>query len=513
MVGVSPKWAALSLLATAAFILTISLDKGGGGGEDSESDLFQNNEQIELLIRTLESRNEESTSTAQIVEAEQGEEEDTEMEPEDEDENFKKNRGKAKSLERWQDHLSGHKTFEGKTDERKMKKQKRLLAEYVDNTSRQRDTNDEDEEDPVSTESDSEKVEHIAVVDMNDPERLRRHQRTPLKELPRDEYWPVVLKPSYGRFFKELNLDHYTREDAEYLRSRMPVYQERAETVSRGCSSRPELLTDTVRIKTLVWDTRHSPNLVWCQLPKIASSSWNADFFSLGHPEEDAEEVEESIGRGDNDKKSKFNLHHEVFRLFPAPNTTVQRNKVFINALRFMVVRHPFVRLVSAYRDKITQDDPKPVWFHYEKLQQLIIEKYRPADSEVEDVHPTFPEFVSFVIDQTRGLKTRQDWKKKVTCWKPYYLSCGVCVHDMQMILKLETLNDDTRFLATLAGLEQLKKKTMWRHHINGTSSDALSLEYFEELTKWQVKQLYQRYKTDFDLFGYSPQEFIDRAQ
>jgi hypothetical protein len=36
--------------------------------------------------------------------------------------------------------------------------------------------------------------------------------------------------------------------------------------------------------------------------------------------------------------------------------------------------------------------------------------------------------------------------------------------------------------------------------------------DFFRELTKKQVEELYQRYRIDFDLFGYSPEHYINLA-
>ncbi|XP_018027640.1 carbohydrate sulfotransferase 11-like [Hyalella azteca] len=304
-----------------------------------------------------------------------------------------------------------------------------------------------------------------SILDLNDPERLRRHKVTPLKDLPRDQWWPVILKPSYGKVFATLNLSNYSETDSTYLKRRLPEYAARAWRVSEVCSRHPELMEKKVNIKTMVWDVHHTPNLVWCQIPKIASSSWNADFFKLGHPDEkDALLPSEEH----QDELPEFNLHHEVFRLFPAPNTTKERNEVFKNAIRFMIVRHPFVRLVSAFRDKMEQPKPKPVWFHYEKMQKLIIKRYRPVDSPENSEYPTFREFVQFVLDQTAEFKTPEDWTRKV-----------------------------------VGGKE-------WRHHINGTSSNEVADDFFRQLTKKLVEELYQRYRIDFDLFGYSPEHYIN---
>ena len=37
--------------------------------------------------------------------------------------------------------------------------------------------------------------------------------------------------------------------------------------------------------------------------------------------------------------------------------------------------------------------------------------------------------------------------------------------------------------------------------------------EYFRQISKAEVRELYQKYKTDHLLFGYSPEDFVKMAQ
>lgn len=45
----------------------------------------------------------------------------------------------------------------------------------------------------------------------------------------------------------------------------------------------------------------------------------------------------------------------------------------------------------------------------------------------------------------------------QVKCWLPYWVHCGVCSSDYNIIMKLESMKDDERFLITLSRLEELK--------------------------------------------------------
>ena len=46
----------------------------------------------------------------------------------------------------------------------------------------------------------------------------------------------------------------------------------------------------------------------------------------------------------------------------------------------------------------------------------------------------------------------------------------------------------------------------------NNTNSDTVAFELFQQITKQQVARLYQLYKYDFELFGYSHEAYVDVA-
>ena len=47
----------------------------------------------------------------------------------------------------------------------------------------------------------------------------------------------------------------------------------------------------------------------------------------------------------------------------------------------------------------------------------------------------------------------------------------------------------------------------------SGGSTKLLAAKYFSELDLKTIERLYQIYKADFDLFGYSPDEFFKYAK
>ena len=61
-------------------------------------------------------------------------------------------------------------------------------------------------------------------------------------------------------------------------------------------------------------------------------------------------------------------------------------------------------------------------------------------------VVPTFPEFVEYVLAETDGLVGPRDWKGVMT-WKSYSAKCLPCDVKYDVIIKLETHDEDERWL------------------------------------------------------------------
>ena len=69
---------------------------------------------------------------------------------------------------------------------------------------------------------------------------------------------------------------------------------------------------------------------------------------------------------------------------------------------------------------------------------------------------PSFSEFIDYVIKETRGLSSPRDWKGVMT-WKSYFSKCLPCDVKYDVIMKLETHDDDTEFLIRQYNLTELQ--------------------------------------------------------
>lgn len=328
----------------------------------------------------------------------------------------------------------------------------------------------------------------------------------------RDTSWPIVVEPTKGKILESISLSHVEEEARELVEEGMEIQRARVARLADTCNSHPDLFVR--QYVSLVWDTSRSPPLVYCPIYKVASTTWMVYFQRLAHVNDDNHALDKYKKAGKERKKYMPRFgggHRRVFEEYKAPSTSREKNQVFQSSLRFLVVRHPFTRLLSAYRDKIERPNPKPFAPYFEDLQRAIILKYRPPDSNITATTPTFPEFVDYIIDFTANLTTAQEWDENIVCWTPYWVQCGVCSSDYQVVIKLETMTEDEQFLAQIANLKEIQNVFEWRNHkkFSKSSKEVLPV-YYKSLTKKQILLLYERFKIDFELFGYTVEEYLD---
>ncbi len=135
--------------------------------------------------------------------------------------------------------------------------------------------------------------------------------------------------------------------------------------------------------------------------------------------------------------------------------------------------------------------------------------------------------------------------------WKPVYLNCAPCSQPYEIIVKMETFDQDVGYFRRRLGLAQLDNSRSSYvgqllaalssshkgghhlsssqsvdlesadlssiHHVGQKSADrpseSAAVEAFRALDSKLIERIYQIYEPDFLLFGYSPQKYEDVAQ
>jgi len=247
---------------------------------------------------------------------------------------------------------------------------------------------------------------------------------------------------------------------------------------------------------------------------KAASTSWLVNYLKLSNSSTNPKEG---------------NLHSKITNLFPPPATFKLRKKIYSESIKFIIVRHPFERLVSAYRDKLAGFSRND---HYLDMRKHIITKYRKDLSDKSAI-PTFSESVDFVLDELKKMEAGSSNLVIDGHFMPYTRRCIPCAIEYDVIIKFESLEDDSQYLIEQCNLEDKLQvvhenaaptgprtpqgqKNKSKKVKSGKSNPELTasstnkaLTFFKDIESDKIKQLYTHYKYDFEIFGYSATEYF----
>jgi hypothetical protein len=95
--------------------------------------------------------------------------------------------------------------------------------------------------------------------------------------------------------------------------------------------------------------------------------------------------------------------------------------------------------------------------------------------------------------------------------WIPFYLFCTPCLLNYDIIAKVETMLRDQVYIIRAARLQGLIRPR-WRHKTYQEEGKDASKRYFSQLSKQEVKRLYEKYKLDFELFDYKIDDYLQYA-
>ncbi|KAK8740121.1 hypothetical protein OTU49_003051, partial [Cherax quadricarinatus] len=182
----------------------------------------------------------------------------------------------------------------------------------------------------------------------------------------------------------------------------------------------------------------------------------------------------------------------------------VARSSDFV---RFLVVRDPLERLLSAYRDRIL--DTTHVSWQAHHFVPLILGRTRGrsysrnelynTDGSVKVV-PSFSEFLSFIVDEEP-----QDFDPH---WMPIYQACGLCHVNYTAVVHTETFLEDIQYIMRVSGLDTKVNSSLLMENRNkghGGDTHDLLLTNYQTIDPSLYFRVVRKYKHDFGLFGYDP--------
>ena len=225
--------------------------------------------------------------------------------------------------------------------------------------------------------------------------------------------------------------------------------------------------------------------LVYCSVPKVACTVWKRILANL----------EGYNITTDVHKKTKGKLR------ILSNYTTEDRNKILKTYKKFMFVREPFERLLSAYRDCFWGEFKRRTdyWKRYRKVIRFVLATLTSFDIDVNADNTTFEQFATYLVLRWREGGLFQDH------WREQYRLCHPCQVQFDYVGHYETLEDDAQFILRKTQLDDKVFFPEWQP----TNTSALMKNYYSTLSLLRIRQLWNIYRKDFELFGYNYPEAI----
>ena len=224
--------------------------------------------------------------------------------------------------------------------------------------------------------------------------------------------------------------------------------------------------------------------VMYCFIPKIACSNMKRIFLVLNGVYSDIRLVNVSM------------MNREVTRL---DNKAFRPKQVFTmlkDYYKFMLVRDPFERLVSAYRNKwLGKHNPDL----FSTLGKMIVRRYRFNDSKTADPKGDdvkFIEYVRYLIDNPS--------KDVNEHWMSYHDLCRPCDVNYDFIGSIDTLSRDVSHAMGQINVDKTKyyiKPVTSKTALIGTKN--VIANFLKQLPKKDFDALVEKFRFDHQLFGY----------
>uniref|UniRef100_A0A3B3DAZ6 Carbohydrate sulfotransferase n=1 Tax=Oryzias melastigma TaxID=30732 RepID=A0A3B3DAZ6_ORYME len=269
-----------------------------------------------------------------------------------------------------------------------------------------------------------------------------------------------------------------------------PKYSEqqrlRKELLRKHCAGVNQSLVNNVDMKNFVVDDKNG--IIYCYIPKVACTNWKRTLIALRHDEPYPDPM-----------SFEHNWRINVYLL-------VLQAKLK-HYTKFLFVRDPFVRLISAYRDKMQHYDQYFYQGYVRAILQLYKKQYNlPTNvtlARKTGVQPSFYNFIQYIVDP----RTERNAPFEPH-WRQMFRLCHPCLVNYDFVGHQETLQEDAQELLKILKLEDdIKFPPSYE---NMASTDSVK-DWFQSVPLKDRRKLYKLYEKDFQLFGYRrPTELLD---
>uniref|UniRef100_H9GEG3 Carbohydrate sulfotransferase n=1 Tax=Anolis carolinensis TaxID=28377 RepID=H9GEG3_ANOCA len=312
-------------------------------------------------------------------------------------------------------------------------------------------------------------------------------KRSPVKLGQRTER-PLLQASSHpiaGNLEENVRGYDWSTRDARLILDQEKLQAERRRTLRELCANSSfsfptkERSFDDIpnyELNHLIVDDRHG--VIYCYVPKVACTNWKRVMIVLSESL-----MDQGVPYADPLDIPREHVHntstHFTFNKFWRRYGKFSRHLMKIKLkkyTKFLFVRDPFVRLISAFRSKFELENEE----FYRRFAVPMLKLYSNLTS--------LPTSVSEAFEA--GLRV--------------YRLCHPCQIEYDFVGKLETLDEDAAQLLQLLKVDHLLR---FPPSYRNRTASSWEEDWFAKIPVAWRQQLYKLYEADFVLFGYPKPE------
>lgn len=243
---------------------------------------------------------------------------------------------------------------------------------------------------------------------------------------------------------------------------------------------------------------------LYCYVPKVACTNWRRVMLVLSGrvKVKDMMEIQAK------------DVHAKYKRFLPTLSDMSMEEIQYRldNYYKFMFIREPFERLLSAYRNKLQSKSSK---YFRNTFGRSIIKRFRESqengDNDMEEeeegadlkamndtVH--FHEFLQYLVDPVRREPLNEHWAK-------YYKLCHPCFVNYDFVGKYDTINSDASHVLKSLHVDHLIKFPARSASYRYSRTFTRLSDYYKDIPPQLLRRVYKSYQPDFVLFNFSVPE------
>ncbi|XP_077984734.1 carbohydrate sulfotransferase 14-like [Glandiceps talaboti] len=221
---------------------------------------------------------------------------------------------------------------------------------------------------------------------------------------------------------------------------------------------------------------------LYCFVPKVACSNWKRVIKVIDGYITDV------------DKSSRMDHRSGLVHLGDLSDSEIEYR--LKNYYKFMFVREPLSRLLSAYRNKFGEKFEDFI----RRYGKYIVRRYRPdAGPAPQGDDVTFTEYVQYL--------TEANLNQMDIHWMPMHELCQPCIINYDFVGNFENLDEDVDHVLKTTGAAEVVHFPKRQRYYHPTSQDMVEEEYMK-VPEQYIDELIAKYVMDFALFSYPIQKF-----